>query len=76
MRTLLGGLISDRRRAGPNNARSSFTTGRNGTLVVDFQDSDTVLNIREVLGIFPRLVLDVSVGGVILGEERPITCTA
>jgi len=59
---------------GPNNARSSLATGRDGSLVVDFQDSDAIfLNISEVLGILPRLVLDVSVGGVIFGEEIPIT---
>jgi len=55
-----------------NTNRSSVTTGRDGTLVVDFQDCDTIrLNICEVLGIIPRLVLDISMGGVISGEEGP-----
>jgi len=53
--------------------RSPFTTGRNRTLVVDPEDSDPIiLNICKVLGVLPRLILDVSVSRVVLSEEIPV----
>ena len=67
--------VPDRRQAGPSdNARSSFTASRDTSLVVDLQDGGAViLDKREVLGVLSRLVLDVSVGRVVLGEEIPVT---
>lgn len=60
---------------GWSNSRSPFTTSRDAGLVVNLYDSGAIsLNICEVSAILPWLVLDVSVGGIILGEEIPFTC--
>ena len=59
------------------NVRSPVTTCGDRTLVVDLYNGSAIcLNICEVIGIFPRLVLDVSVGRVIPSEEIPVTCAA
>ena len=67
--------VPDRRQVGPSdNARSSFTASRDTSLVVDLQDGGPIfLDKREVRGVLSRLVLDVSVGRVVLGEEIPVT---
>ena len=56
------------------NTRSAVSTSRDDALVVDLHHGDAIaLNICEVLGSVPRLVLDGSVGGVSAREKIPGT---
>ena len=61
----------------PGNARSPVTTRSNITGIVDLQDSGAIrLNIREILRIPLRLVLNVSVSRVGTSKEGPVAGTA